>query len=186
MQIRRLFFLAAGLLVLGSRAAGAQDAGKTGLTMGYPASIGIIWHPSDKVAIRPELSISGCSAESSNSAFSSENDNWAVGTGVSVLFYLHSYDHVKTYFSPRITYNRNTQESTSSGVTTATVKSTATNTGGAGSFGAQYGLSDKFSVFGEVGFGFNHSTASGSNNLLSTSTGNSWGTRTGVGVILYF
>src|SRR5204863_9735216 len=62
---------------------------------------------------------------SSNSAFSSENDNWAVGTGVSVLFYLHTCDHLKTYFSPRITYNRNTQKSPSSGVTTATVKSTA-------------------------------------------------------------
>lgn len=113
MQIRRFLFLAGGLLFLTCRTAGAQDAGKTGVTMGYPASIGFIWHASDKVAIRPELSISGGSSESSPSSFAAENDTWSLGTGVSVLFYLDSYDHLKTYFSPRFTCSRNTTESTS-------------------------------------------------------------------------
>ena len=58
MRIRR-FLLAAGLVCLTCGTASAQGAGKTGVTMGYPASIGVIWHASDKVAIRPELSLIG-------------------------------------------------------------------------------------------------------------------------------
>ena len=185
MQIGRLLFLAAGVLALTGRTAGAQEAGKTGVTMGYPASIGIIWHASDKVAIRPELSISGSSSKTSSSSFTSDNDSFALGVGVSVLFYLHTYDHLKTYFSPRFTWSRNTGSNNSSGATTASVETTANNTGGSGSFGAQYGLSDKFSLFGEVGFGVNYSKAT---NTTSTTknTGTSWSTRSGAGVIFYF
>jgi hypothetical protein len=183
MRIRRILFVAAGLLFLTGGAASAQGAGKTGVTMGYPASIGIVWHISDKVAIRPELSISGGSAEASSSSFASENDSWSLGTGVSVLFYLHTYDHLKTYFTPRFTYNRITNKSTSSGITSTTSENTSSNTGGAGSFGAQYSLSDKFSVFGEVGFGVSRAKLTGS--TPTKSTGTSWGTRTGVGVIFY-
>jgi hypothetical protein len=185
MQIRRFLYLAAGLLFLACGTASAQSAGKVGVTMGYPSSFGIVWHVSDKVAIRPELSINSSSSESNSSSFNAENDTWTLGTGVSVLFYLRTHDKLRTYFSPRFTYNRNSTESTSSGVTTSTVESTATNTGVAGMFGAQYGLSDKFSVFGEIGAGFNHSDTSGSPQV-TTSSGNSWGTRTGVGVIFYF
>jgi hypothetical protein len=45
-------------------------------------------------------------------------------------------------------------------------------------------LSDKFSLFGEVGFGVTRSTSTGS--VTTKSTGDSWSTRSGVGVILYF
>ena len=68
MQIRRFLVLAAALLVLTGRTAGAQGAGKAGVTMGYPASIGVIWHASDKVAIRPELTIAGASSKTSGSS----------------------------------------------------------------------------------------------------------------------
>jgi hypothetical protein len=186
MQIRRFLFLAAGLLFLARGTASAQDAGKTGVTMGYPSSIGIVWHASDRVAIRPELSIAGSSSESSNSSFSAENDSWNLAVGVSALFYLRTYDRLKTYFSPRLTYARSTNENTSSGITTSTITSTVTNTGVSGSFGVQYGLSDKFSVFGELGVGFNHAKTTGSTSQVTTSKGNSWSTRSGVGLIYYF
>ena len=184
MRIRRLLSLAAGLVLAGSGTAGAQGAGKTGVTMGYPASIGIVWHATNKVAIRPDLSLSGGSAEISGSSFENDTDALSLGTGVSVLFYLRTYEHLKTYFSPRFTYSRTRTTSTSSGFTTASSTATSTSTGGAGSFGAQYALGDKFSVFGEVGFGVSHQkgTTSTSSNKA---TGNSWGTRTGVGVIFY-
>ena len=45
MQIRR-FLLVAGLVCLTCGTADAQSAGKTAVTMGYPASIGIIWDTS--------------------------------------------------------------------------------------------------------------------------------------------
>ena len=92
MSIGRFLFLAAGLVVLAGREAGAQGAGKTGVTMGYPASIGIVWQASDKVAIRPELSFSGGSSKITGSPATFDGSNWTLGTGASVLFYLHTYD----------------------------------------------------------------------------------------------
>jgi hypothetical protein len=182
----RQFFLAGALACLSCGTAHAQGAGKTGVTMGYPASIGVIWHVSGKVAIRPELSIAGSSTDSSNSSFSAENDSWNLATGVSALFYLRTDDRLKTYFSPRLTYSRSTNESTSSGITTSTVKSTIKTVGVAGSFGAQYGLSDKFSVFGELGVGFGRAKTTSSTSQATSSKGSTWNTRSGVGLIYYF
>ena len=194
MRIYRYALGVAAVLLLSVAGAGAQDGGKTGITMGYPASIGVIWHANDKIAIRPEFSISGTSSESSPApSFTSKTDGWGYGVGASALFYLHTYDHLRTYFSPRFTYGHATTNGESSGlatlpsgIATVTTKSTANTSGITGSFGAQYALGDKFSVFGEVGFGFNHSSTTTSSTAISQKvTGNGWGTRTGVGVIFY-
>jgi hypothetical protein len=180
----------------------AQDTHTVGVTMGYPASFGVLWHASKKVAIRPEISFAGSSTESTTSlpssqtslpSISSEGDGWSIGTGVSALFYLRTYEHLRTYVSPRFTYAY-TSVSTSSNVPNATGalisgKQTGKGASGTGSFGAQYMLGDRFSVFGEVGFGFSHSTSSSSSSsTTSTATkgsSNAWGTRAGVGVVFY-
>ena len=56
---------------------------------------------------------------------------------------------------------------------------------GAGSFGAQYAMGSKFSVFGEVGLGYSRSI-SPTSSIYSKTTSTTWSTRTGVGVIVYF
>jgi hypothetical protein len=58
-------------------------------------------------------------------------------------------------------------------------------------FGAHYLLGRRFAAFGEVGFGYSRQTGSvtgtvGSTEVRTTSRANSVGTRTGVGVVLYF
>jgi hypothetical protein len=191
MLIRR-FLVAAGLVCLTCGSADAQGAGKTGVTMGYPASIGIIWHATDKVAIRPELSIGGSSSSSSLAPLSGagspvnvSSDSLSLGTGVAVLFYLHTYDHLKTYFSPRLSYSRNTSNSENPAAISPKSKTTATTTGGTAAFGAQYGLGDRFSLFGELGFGVSYTKLT-TTTSASKNTGNTWSTRSGVGVIFYF
>ena len=190
MRIARILSLAAFTGLGAVSMAGAQDQGKVGITMGYPASIGVLWRVSDKVAIRPELSLSGGSAETSGSSFESESDNWNISTGASVLFYLHKYDQLRTYFSPRFTYSRLSTTNEASGVTNSTTTTTGNSFGGAGLFGAEYSLGNKFAVFGEVGFGLNHTTTEGSssflpNTSLAKQTGNTWGSRAGIGVIFF-
>jgi hypothetical protein len=166
----------------------SQEEGKVGITMGFPASIGVIIHATDKVAIRPELSFSTSASEGT---VSSTSDGWTVGTGVSALFYVAMHDHVLTYVSPRITYSRLSTTSTSTVSTTvATFTSTTSLWSGAGSFGAQYSPTPKFSVFGEVGMAYSHQTghSSVSSGLSVPPTdvkGHQWGTRAGVGVIFY-
>ena len=50
MAMRRIGLLAAIAIGLLAPAASAQDDPKAGITMGYPASVGIIWQVNDRVA----------------------------------------------------------------------------------------------------------------------------------------
>src|SRR5581483_1699657 len=169
--------LAIGMLFVWTAAAAAQDAGQVGLTMGYPASIGVIWHVSDRVAVRPEISLQQIASMSTSvttvtNTTQTTTDQWAVGVGASALFYVHRWDALRTYVSPRFVYTRNA--STNVGSLTAAATSSAIivfpNTSPqtteftqqsyfvSGSFGAQYAVGAHFGVFGEVGFGYSHNT----------------------------
>jgi len=185
MRIQRFVGVAALILVCGARTAEAQETRTVGITMGYPSSFGIHWQVNDKVAIRPELTLSGSSSNSSSNSFTGESENTAIGTGVSVLFYMGSYDHLRTYVAPRFNYGHASSENTTSSVTTFNSESTSEAISGAGSFGAQYNPTDRFSVFGEFGFSYAHTTTETSTSTQKV-TGNAWGTRTAVGVIFFF
>src|SRR5882762_4130449 len=105
--------------------------------MGFPASIGVIFRATDKVAIRPEFSFSRNTTEGTTTT---STDGWSIGTGISALFYVASHDRVRTYVSPRVTYSRITLTSSAlvASALSTSLKSTATTWGGAGSFGVQY------------------------------------------------
>jgi hypothetical protein len=180
MRIRRFLFLTAGFLFAGCLAAGAEEKGKAGIAIGYPGGIGILWHATDSVAIRSDFSFSHNSTEEASSGS-------AGGVDLSVLFYVKKYDNVRTYVSPRFTYSRavtNVSVSSPTQGTVQEIKSTSTNTGGGGVFGAQYLPVARFSVFGEVGIAFFHRHSKASS-LLSASKGDTWGTTAGVGVVFY-
>ncbi len=207
-------------VLCGPSSASAQDPGAIGLTMGYPSAVGVIWHVAERFAIRPEVSFAtsttdtpslvgtiggGTSVSTSGSTTSSS----AIGIGISGLFYLGKWDALRAYVAPRVQYSRTrtTSEYTSERfvgppslstpltpvVVTTTTKSTGTSKSGTGLFGASYSLHERFSVFGEVGFGYTTSGSSSTSSPaqafdISTSGGGShgWSTRTGVGVIFYF
>ena len=95
-----------GLLLGGGATVNAQEAGQAGITMGYPGSIGILWHVSDSVAVRPEISFS---TSSSDNEFGADTTN--VSGGASALFYVAKWDRVRAYVSPRFAYGRTTSDS---------------------------------------------------------------------------
>jgi hypothetical protein len=206
--MKRLMLAVSVALSVGANAL-AQDAGQIGVTLGYPSAVGVIWHVTDNIAVRPEISFSTGSTESPalSSTFSlpdlsanlGETSSTTVTAGVSGLFYLAEWDKLRAYLSPRYTYARLTSESGSTFSTDAR-NSAYTVTG---SFGAQYQLHRRFAVFGETGFGYNHSRTTFSSVLLlpvipvgpnapapvtrsAETNSHSWSTRTGVGVIFYF
>lgn len=185
MRIRRLLILAAGLFFAVSGTAGAQDGAKAGVTIGYPASIGLIWHATEKVAIRPAFSFSHNSSDSPNGSV--ESDGLAFGLDLGVLFYLKKYDNVRTYVSPRFSYTHTTTTSTSSSPTSVLpeIETTSNSTGAAGVFGAQYSPSNRFSVYGEVGLAYTHRHTESGPSSLGTFKSNTFGTTAGVGVIFY-
>jgi hypothetical protein len=157
----------------------AQEPGDVGVFMGYP-SLGFVWHVSERVAIRPEISFSSTSTEFDSSVGGTgTSHNWNVKFGGSALLYLDDADRLRTYVAPQFTYTR------TNGETSSALSSIVGNSYGfAGLFGAQYSLNDRFSMFGELGLGYTHVSTS---DLIGTaSKADNWGTRTGVGVILYF
>jgi hypothetical protein len=169
-------------IMVGAARADAQEKGQVGITMGYPAAVGVLWHVSGRVAIRPEFSFTR-NENSSSGILSSGTTFWSLGTGVSALFYTPVRDNLRTYVSPRLSYSRTRGDSD-------ITRSTSTSYSFAGSFGAQYSLGRRFGVFGEVGFAYGRSEGSTATELLTqtrvTSHSDSIGTRSGAGVVLYF
>jgi hypothetical protein len=169
--------------LLNSRAASAQEKGQTGLTMGYPASVGLVWQPSGSFALRPEFSFSTNSIDSDSSELRSAT---SLGVGLSGLLYVGRWESLSAYVSPRFVYNRLSNDGPTS---LFPVTNTYSLTG---SFGTQYAMNRRFGVFGEVGLGYSHAdqqlqiSGSPSTNPNPTTTTHSWGTRTGIGVLVYF
>jgi len=164
-------------LVLGIPVAGsAQDAGKTGVTLAYPGAVGILWHVSDAVALRPTVTFSRVSL-----AGLSDTHSTSLGADLSVLLYMKKYDAVRTYVSPRLSYVRS---SNSGAAGTIPLDLTSHSTGFAGSFGAQYTPTPHFGVYAEAGVGYSRRTAPSSISSI-TSRSTSWGTTAGVGVVVY-
>ena len=162
------------------------EPNRVGLTMGYPAAIGLIWEVSDRLALRPELSFSvGTSEASVQGVSGTSSDTWTVGIGVSALFYVGEWDALRTYIAPRFIYSRATSSVDSSFFGDGNdLKSEGITINGL--FGAEYSLHRRFSVFGEVGAGFSSSETRSSTPIEGRTESSSFGARTGVGVIFYF
>ena len=182
-MVRRRVIGAALVCLLGiGTVAGAQDSGRVGITMGYPASIGILWHVSERVALRPEFSFTTMDS-SSASLIGAESSFSSTGTGISALFSSPARDNLRLYVAPRFQYARTHGDSD-------TTESTTNSYTFAGMFGAQYALGRRFAAFGEVGLGYARQSGSLLTSVVvatrTTSKSNTFGTRTGIGVVLYF
>jgi hypothetical protein len=180
-RIMRLGFalLSLALVIVSARPSIAQESGQVGVTMAYPASIGVIWHATDELAIRPDFTFSN--SESGSLASSTTQG----GIGVSALYYVRKWDNLRAYVSPRFGYQHASLTSGSS----SSLTTSSNNYSYSGSFGAEYLLHRRFAVFAETGFGYTRSTSGSSSALPALSfqsDSHNWGTRAGVGAIFYF
>jgi hypothetical protein len=183
MIVKERLGLAALILLLVPVSALAQDAGKVGVTMGYPPAVGIIWQVTDRFALRPDF---GITRSWSGSSVDQDAENTSLGLtiGISALFYVTKADNLRTYFSPRYAYLRTSSSSTADFLPFDTsFKTTGSNL--SGSFGAEYALGSRFSAFGEVGVAYSHQSLR-SGFVGERPSSNSISLRSGAGVILYF
>ena len=67
----------------------AQEAGDVGVTVSAPSAIGVIWHVTPRVAIRPDLSFSFNESDAEVTDISSQS----FSLGGSVLFYTGRWDN---------------------------------------------------------------------------------------------
>jgi hypothetical protein len=172
----RVITLAALVTALPSSALAQEDT-KLGVVMATPSSVSIVWHASDRVAIRPEIGVSASSSTAESPAGDAKATQWTLSPGFSVLFYTARLDALRTYVAPRYVYSRAHNESTSPFGETG--ESTGTSHSVSGSFGAEYGLHRRFAVFGELGINYTHAESE----FISS---NGWNHRTAVGAIFHF
>ena len=185
--------------------AAAQEGGQVGIAMGFPASFDLVWHVTDRVAIRPDFGFSTTSSESSSEPVTTlpgfimpvsvtTSDSRSFGFGVSALFYVHRVDNLRVYVSPRVAWSdlHATSEGTITGLPGGTTTPLRTETDGSaisvsGSFGAQYSLHRRFGVFGEIGIVYTDQETSGSSSASRGTLTVPWcrDTERG-GVIFYF
>lgn len=186
------------LLTVTAGPAAGQEAGDVGVTMGYPGAIGVVWHVTDGLALRPDVTLTRTSSESrttSSSIFegqslssSNTSEGWGSAVGLSALVNVRTIDRLRLYLSPRVAYSHSTSEN-ETGLTGALSAFTATTTGiiASGSFGTQYNVHDRFAIFGEVGLQYTTLTTEsdfpGSSNQTDSTT---FGLRSAVGVTFYF
>ena len=157
--------------------ASAQDAPTAGLAVTSSSSVGLIWHLSDRVALRPELGFS--SMKLTLDAVAARQTQQNLSPGISLLFYTRPRgDDFRPYFTPRYVYGRNHGKSTST-AGPGEVESTLVTHTASFSGGAEYVPHEHFGVFGEVGMSYSRSEP---NNTVSQS----WAVRSVVGAILYF
>jgi hypothetical protein len=188
------------LLVLGAGVdvVHAQNPGQVGLVMGYPASAGLIWHATDWLAVRPEVSFFRLTSEASTSN-PNEPADWQIETGLGALFYIVRDDPFRAYVSPRFSYQhdgRGFSGSLGSGAFVSSSESRSKAYEASGSFGAQYLLGTRFGIFAELGVGRvstsvtteSRTSVSGVPISVSRETRRTHllNLRTGVGAVLYF
>jgi len=177
------------LATFGADPSAAQEAARVGVVAGYPASIGVLWRASARVAIRPEFNVQWVDSTSVGSRTTTGTAITITGLGASALFYFAAPDRLRPYLSTRFLY------STSSRTVEMTppeggVDQTSRQYSLAGCFGAEYALGRRLTVFGEFGVGYTYlsdeirpRTANGS---AMTAGVDSLETRTAFGVILFF
>ena len=182
MKGRTACVFATALWCLSTSTAWAQDKGDTGLTISAPSAIGMIWHTSDRVALRPDVSfgLTETDGEGSLPDLSSRN----VTLSVSALLFTHRWDDLRTYVSPRFTFGHaSTSIDGAPGVSGDTTSSTWAV---AGSIGAQYALGTRFGVFAEAGLSYSSQRSETPSLNVTERTTWTFGTRTMIGGILYF
>ena len=176
---------AVAIMLLGCQAGTAygQDDRRFGLTMGYPTAVGVLWHVTDRVAVRPEIDISRTATKTEGSisggpSTATESTAHLVQPGVSVLIYLSSRDELRTYVTPRYVYS-SSETSQNSETSTHLVS---------GSFGAQQRLGSRFAVFGELGVEYTRTrTLLPTTQPFSLTSRRSFiELRSSAGVVLYF
>jgi hypothetical protein len=182
--------------------ASAQGRRQFGVTMGYPAAVGVVWHATERIGIKADVNFSLLSSEIDAGPFLPERETStnSFGFGIAGLFYTGRSDNVSLYFSPRFAYTTTTSEVESDVIAFSAAfpiqipiptrrldfRTESSSYSVAGSFGAQYSPIRRFSVFGELGLNYTSQHSESPFSVLSETDGSAFGVRSAIGIVLYF
>lgn len=193
--MRLLLALVVCVSVVAARPAAAQPSRTVGVTMGYPAGIGVLWHVTDRIALRPDVVLSrgttDTTSRSGNTVIATNSQtDWTASAGLSALVTLRDIDRLRLYAVPRLAYVRaETSDAGSSGGLSGLggLESSTDGVLASGAIGAQYGLGDRVAVYGEAGVQYQRQTyESNFGSSRSTATLSQVGLRSALGLVVYF
>ncbi len=177
MKLSRLSHLVFVLFLATS--ANGQQKGRTGLVIAYPTSVGFIWNVTDRIAVRPDASFSKTTSDST-AVPTASLDSYSIETGLSALFYAKKWQDIAAYVAPRFAYSRlKTTNNLALGGSTV-----SWSYPGSVSFGVQYAVAQRFSVFGEAGLEYSRFHSGSSFNTFPVTK--TWKSKSGIGVVFYF
>jgi opacity protein-like surface antigen len=149
---------------------------KFGLT--FP-NIGIIWRISDTVAFLPDINLSHGWSDLGTTGDSTNN---SIGVNAALRFYLHDWKGIRFYVSPRYGYGWSNVESPFQGSTIASELRTHSVSG---AWGVEYAVSDRISLFGDIGIRYSHGKTDSTTSFSSGTSSNSTGTAGTWGLIVH-
>jgi hypothetical protein len=183
------FLACSSLAILVTVTPASAEEPSFGVTIGYPGSVGVVWQPSARIAVRPSFTFRNSGSDPMNDVGDFESSS--LSSTVSALFYVRPAGPLRVYVTPRYSFGRTSATTTIQvpqiqlpfGTITTTSITTTRSTlehGVAGLIGVEYRLAERFGVFGEVGLLYTRAS-------LSSDTDN-WavGSTSGIGVTLYF
>jgi hypothetical protein len=165
-------------IALTSGVATAQESGRVGVVMSYPARVGVRWHVTDRVAILPDIAFErtvsgtvfqigyGFGSAGGNSftgtTTRTSSTRWQTSPGANLLIDLRSWDEVATYVTVGWSYVRSSLATSETTTTTGGFTSlppdrieqrevTSHGYETRGAFGVRYIPHRHFGLFGEVG-----------------------------------
>jgi hypothetical protein len=183
--MRRFFPVCFVLFVLAPSVLYAQDspAAKRKFGLTFP-NTGIIWHITDNVAFLPGFSFNHNWGSSDDFYKNTSN---SLNVDASLRFYLREWKGVRFYLAPKYTFGWSDVETEYDfGTGLSTAASTAYSHSVSGAWGLQYAISDRISLWGDIGIRYNHGTSGSAVPLSMTDlSSNSVSTVGNWGLILY-
>lgn len=179
-------------------AAEAQQDRRVGVVIEYPASFGVLWQVTDRIALRPDVTLSWTTTETTSTlnviggptTTTTTSEMSTTALGLSGLFYLGpSAEDLRFYIVPRLAYIWTSTETESSPPLPQLGAYGSDGTGFqvSGAFGAQYAVHERFRIFGELGVGYTRQKSETGYTLSqATLEQRGVGLRSGVGVVVMF
>lgn len=196
--MRKIVALFAGIVLVASLAA-AQEAGRLGLNLRVdPAPrIGLSYHISGRLALRPSIGFVQTSVESETKGearvqkvprqVKTEKDTTHLSFGLGLHYYVLKADDFSVYSGLNVNYARNTSDLSVDRQKDIERNGSGNIWQGSAVLGVQTPLNEHFSLFGEVGFGYTHQTFEREAKGKTDGTSKRWGlANSGVGLIFYF
>ena len=157
-RVARVLLLAVFMTVAGDRAL-AQEVRSLGLTIGYPASVGVLWQVSSRLGLRPELALDFSTTETAvdlpfSGTITTSTDSWEAGVGISALILVRRWDATSFYITPRYVFTTGDSTTTRDPPDPRVVTADGprrTIHAYSGSVGFHQAIGTRFGIFGELG-----------------------------------